>query len=192
MVGILLLMGCVIWLWRQVTHADVRLDVDQKINLTPEQITAIKSIGEWEFLAVADEELVDTVRKGLLSDDHLVRIYYGTMRFGVNLHQVEPKWIEVSGDTVVVTLPKVGLLDRDFIDEARTKSFYETGKWSHQAREALYRKAYRQMIGHGVTRDNLQLARQNGEAQFRKMMAAMGYQDVVVQWQDDLSKGQHQ
>ena len=45
--------------------------------MTPSEIESIRRIGQWEFMAINDEELVDTVRKGFFSDDHLVRIYSG-------------------------------------------------------------------------------------------------------------------
>jgi hypothetical protein len=170
------------WLKGCVSKTELSLDVDQSINITPQQITSIKAIGEWEFLAVTSEELVDTVRKGFISDDHLARIYYGTVRLGINMHQVEPRWIVATGDSITVTLPQPGLLDKDFIDEARTKSFYESGKWSHQDREKLYQKAYRQMLRHSMTKENLQNARANGEEQFRRMMKTMGFEHVNVQW----------
>ena len=170
------------WLKGSISKTEISLDVDQSIDITPQQITSIKAIGEWEFLAISSEELVDTVRKGILKDDHLARIYYGTIRLGINMHQVEPRWIVASGDSISVTLPQPGLLDKDFIDEARTKSFYESGKWSHQDREKLYQKAYRQMLRHSMTEENLQSARENGEEQFRKMMKSMGFEHVNVQW----------
>ena len=177
--------ACIIALWWLkdcISKTELSLDVDQSINITPQQITSIKAIGEWEFLAVASEELVDTVRKGILSDDHLARIYYGTVRLGINMHQVEPRWIVATGDSITVTLPQPGLLDKDFIDEARTKSFYESGKWSHQDREKLYQKAYRQMLSHSLTKENLDNARENGEAQFRRMMKTMGFEHVGIIW----------
>ena len=170
------------WLKGCISKTEISLDVDQSIDITPQQITSIKAIGEWEFLAISSEELVDTVRKGILKDDHLARIYYGTIRLGINMHQVEPRWIVASGDSISVTLPQPGLLDKDFIDEARTKSFYESGKWSHQDREKLYQKAYRQMLLHSMTKENLHNARENGEAQFRRMMKTMGFEHVNVQW----------
>ena len=176
--------ACIVWLFNSIRQSEVTVDVDQRINVTPEQIMSIKAIGEWEFLAVADEELVDTVRKGIFRDDHLVRIYYGTVRLGINMHQVEPGWIQAEGDSISVTLPKIGLLDRDFIDEARTKSFYESGKWSHRDREALYQKAYRQMLSHCLTPENLRSAKQNGEAQFLHMMKTMGYQNIRIRWKE--------
>ena len=171
------------WIVSGISQSEVTLDVNQEIDLTPEQITSIEAIGEWEFLAIANEELVDTTRKGFFKDDHLVRIYYGTVRLGIDMKNVEPGWIQTGGDSIVVTLPQHGLLDKNFIDEARTKSFFETGKWSHQDRDKLYQKAYRQMLAHCLTPANLRSARENGEALFTKMMKSIGYERVSIRWQ---------
>ena len=172
----------VVWLMKSIRQTDITIAADNRINVTPNQLTSIKAIGEWEFLAIANEELVDTVRKGLFSDDHLVRIYYGTVRLGINMHQVEPGWLKTSGDSIEVTLPPIILLDRDFIDEARTKSFFESGQWSHKDREALFRKAYRKMLQHCLKPENILSAQQNGEAQFCQMMKALGYEHVSVKF----------
>ena len=174
----------VIWLTVSFKKTEVSVDVDQKINVTPEQIESIKAIGEWEFLSIADEEMVDTMRKGIFSDDHLVRIYYGTVRLGINMHQVEPGWISASGDSIEVTLPKIGLLDRDFIDEARTKSFHESGRWKAADREAMYRKAYKKMLKRCVTPENIKSAKHNGEEQFRQIMKSMGYEHIAIRWKE--------
>lgn len=172
------------WLARSVKQTEISIGVDDRINITPEQIESIKAIGEWEFLSIADEEMADTVRKGIFSDDHLVRIYYGTVRLGINMHQVEPGWLKVAGDSIEVTLPKIDLLDRDFIDEARTKSFHESGRWRAEDREALYRQAYRKMLKHCMTPENIQSARRNGEALFRNMFKTLGYEHVLIKWQE--------
>lgn len=174
----------VIWLTVSFKKTEVSVDVDQKINATPEQIESIKAIGEWEFLSIADEEMVDTMRKGIFSDDHLVRIYYGTVRLGINMHQVEPGWISASGDSIEVTLPKIGLLDRDFIDEARTQSFHESGRWKAADREAMYRKAYKKMLKRCVTPENIKSAKHNGEEQFRQIMKSMGYEHIAIRWKE--------
>ena len=174
----------VIWLTVSFKKTEVSVDVDQKINVTPEQIESIKAIGEWEFLSIADEEMVDTMRKGIFSDDHLVRIYYGTVRLGINMHQVEPGWISASGDSIEVTLPKIGLLDRDFIDEARTQSFHESGRWKAADREAMYRKAYKKMLKRCVTPENIKNAKHNGEEQFRQIMKSMGYEHIAIRWKE--------
>lgn len=173
-------------LWVKSCNKDnfISIEADKAIDPTPTQIQSIKDIGEWEFLSVSAEEMVDTVRKGFFSNDELVRIYYGTLRLGVNMHQVEPSWIKTKGDTIEVTMPKIGLLDKDFIDEAKTKPFFESGKWTPKDREALYRKAYRQIIQHCLTKENLKAAQDNGEAQMKNMMTQLGYKKITILFGD--------
>lgn len=168
------------WL-RSCTKDDfVEIGADDKIDPTPTQIQSIKAIGEWEFLSVNVEELADTVRKGFFSDDELMRIYYGTLRLGVNMHNVEPGWFVAEDDSVSLTLPTIGLLDRDFIDEARTKPFFESGSWKPEEREALYQKAHRNMLLHGLTKENLAAAEENAREQIGNMMKAMGYKRIGI------------
>jgi len=182
--AVVLLLAGFFWL-RDLTKDDhFTVGSDTQIDVTPTQIMSIKAIGEWEYLAVNAEELVDTVRKGFFTDDQLVRIYYGTLRLGIDMSQLEPEWITVSGDSVTLLLPKVGLLDTDFIDEARTKPFFESGRWDAEAKEALYKKAYRQMKAHCLTKENLQAAQTNGEEQMRNMMQSMGYKNIKITWKN--------
>ena len=180
----IVLVGLIIagFLWLRGLTKDDYIDFgpDSAIDITPTQIQSMKAIGEWEFLSVSAEDLVDTVRKGIFSNDELVRIYYGTLRLGVNMHQVEPGWITTKGDSISMTLPKIGLLDKDFIDEARTKSFYESGSWKPADRDALFQKAYRRMLAHGMTKENLQAAEMNASQQLRQMMLSMGYKNVKI------------
>ena len=169
-----------VWLYRALGDARIEMGTDDSIGLTPTQIESIKAVGEWEFLSISTEELIDTTRKRLFSDDQLVRIYYGTLRLGVNMKQVEPGWIEQRHDTLFLTLPKVGLLDRDFIDEARTKSFFESGSWKAEDREALYKRAYQKMKVHCLTPTNQRTAEDNARESFRKLLRSMGYPKTVI------------
>ena len=172
-----------VWIYRSLGDARLEMGSDDSIGLTPTQIESIKAVGEWEFLSISTEELVDTTRKRLFSDDQLVRIYYGTLRLGVNMKQVEPKWIRQRNDTLFLTLPKVGLLDHDFIDEARTKSFFESGTWKAEDREALYKRAYRKMIAHCLTTVNLNTAEDNARESFKKLLRSMGYKNIDIQFE---------
>lgn len=158
------------------------LKTDNKINITPSQIESIRNIGQWEFLSISDEELIDTVRHGFFGDDHLVRIYYGTLRLGVDLHEADKKFIKVEGDSIRVLLPPIKLLDDNFIDEARTKSFYETGKWSGKDREGLYNKAYRAMIKRCMKTENIKSAEENASRQLYNFMKSMGFEQVKIRW----------
>ena len=180
LLGAVLVIAGAFWL-RSCTKGDyIEIGADNAIDASPTQIQSIKDIGEWEFLSVSLEELADTVRKGFFSDDELARIYYGTLRIGINMHQVEPGWLTAEGDSVSLSLPPVALLDRDFIDEARTKPFFETGTWKPEDREALYRLAHKNMLTHGLTKENLATAEDNAREQITSLMKTMGYKKVTI------------
>ena len=180
LLGAVLVIAGAFWL-RSCTKGDyIEIGADNAIDASPTQIQSIKDIGEWEFLSVSLEELADTVRKGFFSDDELARIYYGTLRIGINMHQVEPGWLTAEGDSVSLSLPPVALLDRDFIDEARTKPFFETGTWKPEDREALYRLAHKNMLTHGLTKENLATAEDNAREQITSLMKTMGFKKVTI------------
>lgn len=179
LVVILLIAGTIAYL----TH-DNHLSVDSQgqLRITPTQIQSIRDIGQWEFLSVSDEELIDTVRHGFFGDDELVRIYYGTLRIGIDLHETKKGWIRHEGDTIRVVLPPVRLLDDDFIDEARTRSFFESGTWTAADREAMYQRAKRAMKQRCLTEANYKSARQNAAAQMRQLLQSMGFGTVAVRF----------
>lgn len=183
-VGLMAFILVFVWLVFAKKDNHLSLDTSDSINITPEQIQSIRSIGQWEFLSVSDEELVDTVRRSLLGSDELVRIYYGTLRLGIDMQMVEPDAIKTHGDTIVARMPAVGLLDHDFIDEARTRSFHESGRWTADDRERLYKKAYRLMLSHALTPQNLRTAQDNADAQLRKMFRAMGYNNIILSFDE--------
>lgn len=154
----------------------------EHVELSPTQIERIKAIGQWEFLTVSDEELVDTVRHGFFGDDELVRIYTGTLRLGIDMADVEEDWIRTDGDTLRVLLPPVRLLDTNFIDEASARSFYESGRWTQADRKALARKARQKMLARCLTPQNIASAEQNAAAQFHQMLRAMGFPYVSIRF----------
>lgn len=161
---------------------------NDSISISPTRIESIRNIGEWEFLAVSDEEIVDTVRRGFFGDDCLARIYYGTLRLGINMKETKPHWLTMSNDTVVARLPKIKLLDEDFIDETRTRPFYAEGTWKAADYKALYNKAYTKMRQRCLTKENIRIAEQNAIDQFTSLLHSMGYENVMVEMEPD-SKG---
>ena len=62
LVAVIVVTGIVWRLTDEVKDAKLEVVSDNKIDITPEVIQSIKSIGEWEFLSIADEEMVDTTR----------------------------------------------------------------------------------------------------------------------------------
>lgn len=159
-----------------------RLGGKKGIGPTPAQLRSIERIGKWEFLSIEDEEIVDTVRQRLLlPDQHLVRIYRGTLSLGIDLSLAQQDWVRMQSDTVVVTLPPVTLLNPQFIDEASTRTFHETGTWDAQAREQMYQKARRVMMDRCLSEENLRMAQETGKAHMKAVFRNLGFENVVVE-----------
>lgn len=180
-VAVLLVAGAAFVYWLLGSN-NASVATKEHVELSPTQIERIKAIGQWEFLTVSDEELVDTVRHGFFGDDELVRIYTGTLRLGIDMADVEEDWIRTDGDTLRVMLPPVRLLDANFIDEASARSFYESGRWTQADRKALARKARQKMLTRCLTPQNIASAEQNAAAQFHQMLRAMGFPYVSIRF----------
>lgn len=170
----------VIALMRCNATTSLHISHEGQVEITPTQIDSIRSIGQWEFLSIADEEIVDTVRHGFFGDDQLSRIYYGTLRLGLDLRTMPDDWITMDHDTVVVSIPSARLLDDDFLDEARTRSFIEEGKWSEADRAALTRKAIYLMRRRCLTPANIRRANDNAKVQIEQLIRSMGFKFVKV------------
>ena len=161
---------------------DIAITEHTEVYMTPAQIESIRRIGQWEFLAVSTEELIDTMRRGIFFDDHLVRIYYGTPRLGIDLSRLDSTSISTNGTTLTLRLPDVQLLDEHFIDEARTRSFHESGQWTGTDRNTLYQRAQQRMKARAMTSENLATARQLAETQMLQLLRAMGFEQAEIEF----------
>ena len=164
------------------TRNDLQVGPDnQSIGEGSIEIKSVTDIGQWEFLTLSDEELVDSTESRLLgSDKKITRIYYGTLRLGIDLSKLANGGIRMREDTLDVKLPPVELLDSNFIDETRTQSFFEKGSWDHQARQALYEKAKRQMKARCMTEDNINIAQVHAVEEVSQLFRSMGYQYIDI------------
>ncbi len=180
---VLLAGGGLYWLSKD---NQVEVAKEENTTLSPTQVQSIEAIGQWEFLSISDEELVDTTRHGFFGDDQLVHIYYGTLRLGIDMKDVKEGWLthDADKDSITCTLPPVKLLDNNFIDEARTKSFFEEGKWTGADRQAMYERAYSAMKKRCLTPANIRNAQQNARSQFMEMLKTMGFKNVKVEFEE--------
>lgn len=151
-----------------------------KMLISPEEIRQIEDIGQWVFLNIETEEMVDTVRKHLLtSDDALSRIYTGTLHFGLDMEKVKgTDWFTAQGDTAYLSLPAVELMDEDFINEAKTRTFYEVGEWNAATLKVLYERARQQMKNRCLTDRNLKAAQDNAEREICAFIRSFGFKEV--------------
>ena len=156
--------------------------VDKPIEQSPEEIMRLQAIGQWECLSVEAEELVERHYSGLMSERDLVCIYRGTLRIGVDMRKLPSDWVEMKERSAILHLPQPSLLDENFLDESRTTVFFEQGVFRPEERDAMRTEAKDKMKQRAMTTENLSIARRNAEAQFQKLFLAMGYEDVVVEF----------
>lgn len=162
------------------------------IERTPEEIRAIRDIKEWEFLAVQTEELVEHHEAHTFGDKHLVKVFRGTLRIGINMQQADDQWFRADSSachlgappTAILTLPDIQLLDENFIDEPNSTTFYEEGTMSAKAKEALLNKAADAMKARALQPDNMEVARQAARDQFTKIFKALGFGEVEINFVD--------
>jgi hypothetical protein len=154
---------------------------NERIDITPAEIRSIEEIGEWEFLSVNMEELVDTTKKGFFTGTStLARIYKGTVRIGIDMHECKDGWLTTQGDTLRASLPAIKVLDKNFIDEANTRSFYEDGSWTGNDKERMYQKARRMMLQKGFSAQNRKKAEETARQQLTKFFRSFGYNNVEL------------
>lgn len=169
----------------ETTHSET-------IETTPEEIRAIRDIGEWEFLSVSTEELIERHEAHTFGDRHLVRIYRGTLRIGIDMKRADADWFvadstdsQTQHRTAILTLPPIALLDSNFIDEARTTTFYEKGTFSARAKEEMLLQAAQKMKRRTLTSQNINMAQRGAEEQFTKLFKSLGYKNVIIRYKDD-------
>ena len=151
---------------------------------TPIIIKSMRHIGQWEFMTITDEEVVERSRKNLiLSDDKLVRIYYGTLRLGIDLEKLKDTAINIEGDSISILLPPVQLLDEAFIDEALTKTFYESGEWDNKTHNEMYAEAQSIMIRYAMNDENQEQTRQLAETQMRQLLQGLGFRHITIRFE---------
>ena len=180
-VTLVLVVAAVFLIKRALTDQHIEVSHNQEISITPVVMESIRNTGQWVFMEIADEELVDTIRHGFFGDDELARVYYGTLRLGFDMQQYKEEWLSVKGDTLIATLPPIGLVDDNFLDEARTRSFYESGKWSEEDRAALAKKAKDKMRQRCLSKSNLASARKSARTQLWTMFSALGFKHIRIE-----------
>lgn len=166
-------------------NSPIHLEVERntRIDLTPEQILSVRDIGQWEFLTINTEELVEWQRSRTLTTDRLTRIYQGTLRLGIDMSKASDDWFTSLPDsTAQLILPHAALLDNNFIDEARSRSFYEKGSIPPEARDQLYAQAHKKMMQRCLTPQNLQTTERNARNEFTRIFKSFGFKTVTIQF----------
>lgn len=189
LLGLLIVGGVWIALRHVASDSGVAASDERRVELTPTVVDSIRAIGQWELASVSVTATVDTVRRrwlGLVTET-LSRRYAGTLSVGINLARLpeDGSWHSVQGDSIVLTVPDVCLLDTNFIDESRTQttaphnsSFAEDSATA----TAMLARARRRMAAEGLTCALRGDCQQRATQQLTQAFRAIGYRRVLVRY----------
>lgn len=178
---IVAVIGCAISFLKMTSSSSpFSFNIKQNDSLleTSIDIKTLREIGEWEFLSVRVEELVDTTISNVFFDDQLSCIYRGDVRLGFDMRDFDLKNIDVRGDTAFVKLPHCKILDTDFIDESQTSVFFQKGNVEPSIYVDLKKRAKNKMIDRALASENLALADKTAENSISSLLKDMGMSDV--------------
>ena len=182
----LIVMVAVLYMCHAAKSVTAGHQTEVVVTPTPVNLDSIRAIGQWAFLTVEMDEVVDTVDRGLFSSDRISVAYHGTLHYGIDVAEARPGWVTI----VSVVLPPVKLLDYRFLDERNVKVYEGRDDMDFinkpTVRAALVRKAKAAMIRRG--RENIPEARGKAEAEVRRIFSQHGYKKIVVSFEDDNKK----
>lgn len=124
--------GLLFWAGSKVKQAldngglvNLSLTTQQDIDQTPIEINSIRRIGQWEFLSIKTEELVDSVKKGFFFDDRIVCIYRGTLSLGIDMEKCDSTWISAQkGDSIALRAAGSGTARPEFHQRGRDQCVF--------------------------------------------------------------------
>jgi hypothetical protein len=174
-----------------IAVAILRRSSAPKIAATPSVIVQIQSLSELVTVKYVIEKVVfaeapkATTLDQLLPgrDDKLTLLALGIVKAGVDLSRIRPEDIEVSGNTIRITVPRAALTDQ-YLDEKSTQVLdRQTGllrsydqKLEQQARQEALTAIVRAARLNGIEREADQRAKQ----QLETFLKSLGYQEVEV------------
>lgn len=101
------------------------------------QITDLSKTAKLKVLSIYKEVIISQYRqeRGFLfsqNEYQIHSIYPGRIDIGFDLTKCEDDWIVTDGDTVIVSLPPVEILNKDawYIDETKKQTPIEDGTWT--------------------------------------------------------------
>lgn len=177
LLAILIIGGVWIALRHLSATSDVAVSDESRVATTAAVLDSLRSIGQWELASVSCETVIDTTRSRYfgLRHDRLTRRYAGRLSVGIDLRHGGVSAASHAGDTLLITLPAVGLLDTMFLDESQTTVLRSTDKgFERDAPTALamLARARRRMIVENLSPTLLDDCRRRAEAIITRRLGA--------------------
>lgn len=171
-------------------HLGVRRQRTLAIEQTETLVDQVRRIGElssagyYEELVLTDrdESYLAEVKRAtglnrLTGNDDFVIICKGRVRAGYDFAKMGPDDFSVSGDTLRLTLPPVEILDV-VINPTDYELF--AGHRTHEETVGLVLQAKQRLRADAIRAGILDQAELSAESALRRLLASMGYREVVL------------
>lgn len=138
---------------------------NEQVTSTRAVLDSIRSIGQWELMAVDMQVDVDTVQSRWLGMRHerLQRRYFGRVSLGIDMRQC----------TDLRSLPPVCVLDSNFIDESRTELIVcenQSMERDSKLKAAMLSKARRMMLRDVATPQRISECEQKAKDEINRIL----------------------
>lgn len=166
---LLIVFGFLIFLYFKC-EKPIEVDENNKTVIGPTIISQIKGNGDLCLREIHAEEL--GIIKGITGK--LIKRYHGTIRLGVKLENISDNCIKYDSAKNKLTcyLPKITMLDSDFIDESKTETLCDDAitRFSNNDLNQCFEQARQKMIDNNFTPENIKIAEDQGIKEIKKII----------------------
>lgn len=151
------------------------------------QLSDLSKTEKMKVLSMYKEVVVSQYRQGLSilygqNTAEIHSIYPGRIDIGFDLAKCDENWISTEGDTVVVNLPPVEILNKDgwYIDETKRQTPIEEGNWTSADYTKMARRANALIKRTCELEDCYKQAETQGFKVVTNLLRAFGYQNMRI------------
>jgi len=161
----------------------------RSVNAGQVSVRNIVKTEKLKVLTMYKEVLVNQYKKntGLLSlfqnsENQICTIYPARLDFGFDLSKCDEDWIRQDGDSVIVTLPPVEVLNKngESLDETNKRVPIENGSWTADEKEDFRERAKAIMLRSCEADGCYKMAEEQGVLVMKNLIEALGFDKVRI------------
>jgi len=160
---------------------------DERVEVGHIQISDISKTEKLKVLTMYKEVIVSQYKQEHgrffgTNDYQIHSIYPGRVDLGFDLSKCDENWISMSGDTAIVSLPAVEILNKDkwLIDETKKQTPIEDGKWYAADYDKMAHRANALIIRNCELDNCYTLAEQQGFKVISNLLKTLGYENIKI------------
>ena len=179
-----LLLVAILWGVNRVTGVfnDVTAVFRSQNSIGAVSLTDISPTMQLRTLSIQKELLVSQYRANpwYIGDDEIHVVYPGRIDLGFDLSKCREDWLQVEGDTTIVYMPPVEILNANSNYTGLADVKIEVGKWQAADMNLLHDRANAQMLRSCEAEDCYRRAEELGAKVLTELLTSFGYQNITV------------